>query len=39
MLIPLENKSNRRKIGLLDGKAFFKMKGNGKISEEEFLGK
>jgi antitoxin (DNA-binding transcriptional repressor) of toxin-antitoxin stability system len=37
MIIPIENISPR-KIGILDGKATFKINGNGKISEEEFLG-
>jgi antitoxin (DNA-binding transcriptional repressor) of toxin-antitoxin stability system len=38
MIVPVENINNPRKIGILDGKATFKTKGNGKISEEEFLG-
>ena len=38
MLVPLENKNTPRKIGFLNGKASFKEKGNGKISEKEFLG-
>ena len=37
MIVPIENKHNPRKIGILDGKAAFKIKGNGKITEEEFL--
>ena len=38
MIIPIENMASPRKIGALDGKAEFKMKGDGKISEENFLG-
>jgi antitoxin (DNA-binding transcriptional repressor) of toxin-antitoxin stability system len=38
MIIPIENINSPRKIGVLDGKATFKINGNGKISEEEFLG-
>ena len=38
MIIPIENINSPRVIGLLDGKATFKEKGNGKITEEEFLG-
>jgi antitoxin (DNA-binding transcriptional repressor) of toxin-antitoxin stability system len=38
MIIPIENIKSPRKIGVLDRKATFKIKGNGKISEEEFLG-
>jgi prevent-host-death family protein len=38
MIIPIENINSPRKIGILDGKATFKMNGHGKISEEEFLG-
>jgi antitoxin (DNA-binding transcriptional repressor) of toxin-antitoxin stability system len=38
MMVPLENPNSPRKIGILDGKARFKINGNGKISEEEFLG-
>jgi len=37
MIVPIDNKENPRKIGLLDGKATFRKKGNGKITEEEFL--
>jgi len=37
MLIPIKNASLSRKIGILDGKASFKQKGNGKINEKEFL--
>jgi len=36
MIIPIEN--NQRRIGIMDGKATFNIHGNGKISEEEFLG-
>jgi antitoxin (DNA-binding transcriptional repressor) of toxin-antitoxin stability system len=38
MIVPMENKNNLRRIGVLDGKAMFKINGNCKISEEEFLG-
>jgi antitoxin (DNA-binding transcriptional repressor) of toxin-antitoxin stability system len=38
MIIPIENINSPRKIGVLDGKATFKLNGDGKISEEEFLG-
>jgi antitoxin (DNA-binding transcriptional repressor) of toxin-antitoxin stability system len=38
MIVPVENINSPRKIGILDGKATFKINGNGKISEEEFLG-
>jgi antitoxin (DNA-binding transcriptional repressor) of toxin-antitoxin stability system len=38
MIIPLEGKNCPREIGILDGKATFKISGNSKISEEEFLG-
>jgi antitoxin (DNA-binding transcriptional repressor) of toxin-antitoxin stability system len=38
MIIPIENINSPRKIGILDGKATFKINGNGKISEEEFFG-
>ena len=38
MIVPIENMTGSRKIGVLDGKAVFKIKGTGKISEEEFLG-
>jgi antitoxin (DNA-binding transcriptional repressor) of toxin-antitoxin stability system len=38
MIIPFEKNTVSRKIGILDGKAKFEMSGNGKISEEEFLG-
>jgi antitoxin (DNA-binding transcriptional repressor) of toxin-antitoxin stability system len=36
MIVPVE--TNTRKIGILDDKAQFKINGNGKITEEEFLG-
>jgi len=38
MIIPIENINSPRVIGIMDGKATFTEKGNGKISEEEFLG-
>ena len=38
MIVPIEAINTPRKIGILDGKAIFKTCGNGKISEEEFLG-
>ena len=38
MIVPIENKNSPRKIGILDKKASFRTKGNGKISEEDFLG-
>ena len=38
MLVPIENRDKLRKIGILDGKAIFSTKGNGKITEEEFIG-
>jgi len=38
MLVPIQKRDKPRKIGVLDGKAKFSVKGNGKISEEEFLG-
>ena len=38
MIVPIENLDSPRKIGVLDGMAVFKEDGNGKISEEEFLG-
>jgi antitoxin (DNA-binding transcriptional repressor) of toxin-antitoxin stability system len=37
MIVPIENINSPRKIGVLDGKASFKINGNGKISEEKFL--
>jgi len=38
MIVPINNFENPRKIGILEGKAKFKVNGNGKITEEEFLG-
>lgn len=38
MIVPIEKAETPRKIGILDGKASFIVNGNGKISEEEFLG-
>jgi antitoxin (DNA-binding transcriptional repressor) of toxin-antitoxin stability system len=38
MIVPIESKDSPRKIGMLDGKASFSTKGDGKISEEDFLG-
>jgi antitoxin (DNA-binding transcriptional repressor) of toxin-antitoxin stability system len=38
MIIPIENMNSPRKIGIMEGKAMFKINGNGKISEKEFLG-
>jgi antitoxin (DNA-binding transcriptional repressor) of toxin-antitoxin stability system len=38
MIVPVQNQRNSRKIGVLDGKALFKINGDSKISEEEFLG-
>jgi antitoxin (DNA-binding transcriptional repressor) of toxin-antitoxin stability system len=38
MIIPIENINSPRGIGILDGKATFKINGNSKISEAEFLG-
>ena len=38
MIVPIEDMGSPRKIGILDGKAKFKINGSGKISEEEFLG-
>ena len=38
MIVPIEKINSPRKIGVLDGKAIFKVKGNGKITEDEFLG-
>ncbi|MDR0312921.1 MAG: prevent-host-death protein [Treponema sp.] len=37
-IVPIDDIGNPRRIGILDGKATFKTNGNGKISEEEFLG-
>ena len=36
--IKTEPKKPKRKLGLLEGKATFKWVGDGKITEEEFLG-
>jgi len=39
MIVPYsEGKKGKRKIGILDGKAKITIAGDGKISEEEFLG-
>ena len=38
MIIPIENMASPRRIGVLDGKAVFRQNGDGKISEEYFLG-
>jgi antitoxin (DNA-binding transcriptional repressor) of toxin-antitoxin stability system len=38
IITPIENINIPRSIGIMDGKATFKTKGKGKISEEEFLG-
>ena len=38
VISPIINREKPRKIGILDGKAAFFIKGNGKISEKEFLG-
>jgi len=38
MITPIKDKNSKREIGILDGKAKFTIRGNGKISEEEFLG-
>ena len=37
MIVPIENMNSPRKIGILDGQAEFRINGDGKISEEEFL--
>jgi len=37
MIVPIENNNSPRKIGILDGKAVFRVNGNGKITEEEFI--
>ena len=39
MIVPIQNQEKSRKIGVLDGKALFKINGDSKISEEEFLGR
>lgn len=38
MLVPNEEKKPKRKLGILQGKATYKMKQDYKMSEEEFLG-
>jgi len=38
MIVPIEDRDGPRRLGILDGKATFKTSGNGKITEEEFLG-
>ena len=38
MIVPIDNVNSPRKIGILDGKAEFKINGDGKISEKEFFG-
>ena len=38
MIIPIEDISSPRGIGILEGKAKFEVNGSSKISEEEFLG-
>jgi len=38
MIVPIENRGKPRRIGILDGQAEFRVNGDGKISEEEFLG-
>ena len=38
MIVPIKDINSPRQIGILDGKAIFKINGNGKISEEDFLG-
>ena len=38
MIVPIKDINTPRKIGVLEGKAKFVVHGNGKISEEEFLG-
>jgi antitoxin (DNA-binding transcriptional repressor) of toxin-antitoxin stability system len=37
-IIPIPDKNSPREIGILDGKAAFRTKGDGKLSEEEFFG-
>ena len=37
MIVPIEEDKSERIIGLLDDKASFQMKGDGKITEEDFL--
>jgi antitoxin (DNA-binding transcriptional repressor) of toxin-antitoxin stability system len=38
MLVPLEEVKGERELGFMEGKATFQIQGDGKISEEEFLG-
>ena len=38
IISPIKDREKPRKLGILDGKAVFSVKGNGKISEEEFFG-
>ena len=38
MIVPIEDNAVARKIGILNGKAKFNMNGDGKISEDVFLG-
>jgi len=38
MIVPIEDRDSPRRLGILEGKAIFKTTGNGKITEEEFLG-
>jgi len=38
MIVPIKDRDSPRRLGILDGKAAFKTSGNGKITEEEFLG-
>jgi antitoxin (DNA-binding transcriptional repressor) of toxin-antitoxin stability system len=38
MIVPIENMASPRRIGVLDGKAVFREYGDGKISEDDFLG-
>jgi antitoxin (DNA-binding transcriptional repressor) of toxin-antitoxin stability system len=38
MLVPFEIPKKNRKLGLLSGKAGYRWKGDGKISDEEMLG-
>jgi antitoxin (DNA-binding transcriptional repressor) of toxin-antitoxin stability system len=37
LLVPYKENLKSRKLGLLKGKAFFEIIGDGKITEEEFL--
>ena len=38
MIVPIKNMNSPRRIGVLNGIAKFKEDGDGKISEEDFLG-